>query len=122
MKDLTQERKALKSIFKHLIKEGFQVVAVEPTSLDIGEEDEILQVNKDTSFDEIFDYYFEWDDDYILVVKHTEKDGSARILQTWYGGVEGLYTDASVSDSVRDEFDRATDAWYDEVQEQDIQF
>jgi 3-methyladenine DNA glycosylase/8-oxoguanine DNA glycosylase len=122
MKDLTQERKALKSIFKHLKREGFEIVAVEPTSLDIGEEDEILQVNKDTSFETIFDYYFEWDDDYILVVKHTEKDGGARILQTWFGGAEGLYTDASVNDSVRDEFDRATDAWYDEMEEQDIQF
>jgi len=118
MKELTQERKALKSLFKHLKDGGFSIKALEPQGLE--DDDDILPITKDTSFETIFDYYFEWDDDHILTV---EKEGkSARILQTWYGGTEGLYSNASVPKEIFDDLEKATESWWDEMEEQDIQF
>ena len=120
MKDLTNERTALRSLFKHLKDGGFTIKEVEPQHLEEDEEDEILKVTKDTTFDEIFDYYFVYDDDYILTV---EKDGkSARILQTWYGGTEGLYSDASVPKEIFDDLEKVSEEWYDEMEEKEIQF
>jgi len=73
MKDLTNERTALRSLFKHLKDGGFTIKEVEPQHLEEDEEDEILKVTKDTTFDEIFDYYFVYDDDYILTVERSEE-------------------------------------------------
>jgi hypothetical protein len=118
MKDLTNERTALRSLFKHLKASGFSIKEVEPQHLE--DDEEILKVTESTTFDAIFDYYFVYDDDYILTV---EKDGkSARILQTWWGGVEGLYTNASVPKEIFDDLEKATESWYDEMQAKDIQF
>jgi len=118
MKDLTNEKTALRSLFKHLKDGGFSIKALEPQGLE--DDDDILPITKDTSFETIFDYYFEWDDDHILTV---EKEGkSARILQTWYGGTEGLYTNASAPKELFDDLEKATESWWDEMQEKDIQF
>ena len=121
MKDLTNQRTALQSLFKHLKDGGFTINALEPSeNYDYEEDNDILLITKDTSFKEIFDFYFDYDDDYILTV---EKDGkSARILQTWWGGVEGLYTNASVHEAISEDLDAVTDDWYDEMQAKDIQF
>jgi hypothetical protein len=88
MKDLTNQKTALQSLFKHLKDGGFTINALEPQAhYDIEDDNDILLITKDTTFKEIFDFYFDYDDDYILTV---EKDGkSARILQTWYGGSRG---------------------------------
>ena len=118
MKDLTNERTALRSLFKHLKDEGFTLLKVEPQHLE--DDDDILLITKDTTFDEIFDFYFVYDDDYILTVR---KNGwVARILQTWWGGVEGLYSNASASKEIFDDLEKATESWYDEMEEKDIQF
>jgi len=118
MKDLTNQRTALRSLFKHLKVSGFSINEVEPQHLE--DDDDILLITKDTTFDEIFDFYFVYDDDYILTVR---KNGwVARILQTWWGGVEGLYTNASVPKEIFDDLEKATESWYDEMQEKDIQF
>jgi len=118
MKDLTNERTALRSLFKHLKESGFSIKEVEPQHLE--DDEEILKVTEATTFDAIFDYYFVYDDDYILTV---EKDGkTARILQTWWGGTEGLYTNASVPKELFDDLEKATESWWDEMQEKDIQF
>jgi len=121
MKDLTNEKIALRSLFKHLKDGGFTINALEPQAhYDIEDDNDILLITKDTSFETIFDYYFEWDDDHILTV---EKEGkSARILQTWYGGTEGLYTNASAPKELFDDLEKATESWWDEMQEKDIQF
>ncbi len=128
MKDLTNERTALRSLFKHLTDGGFSIQAVEPQ--DVEEDDDIAEirvpsefassVTKDTTFDQIFDHYFVYDDDYILTV---EKDGkTARILQTWYGGVEGLYTNASAHKDIYDDLDKVSEGWYNEMVEKEIQW
>ena len=121
MKDLTNERTALRSLFKHLTKGGFSIQAVEPQeNYDIEEDEDILLVTKDTTFTEIFDFYFEYDDDYIL---HVEKDGkTARILQTWFGGVEGLFTNASSHKDIYDDLDKVSEDWYNEMEEKEIQW
>jgi len=120
MNDLTNQKTALQSLFKHLKDGGFAIKEVEPQHLEEDEEDEILKVTKDTTFDEIFDYYFVYDDDYILTV---EKDGKvARILQTWWGGAEGLYANASVHEAISEDLDSVTDDWWDEMEAKDIQF
>jgi len=120
MKDLTNERTALRSLFKHLKDGGFTIKEVEPQHLEEDEEDEILKVTEATTFDAIFDYYFVYDDDYILTV---EKDGKvARILQTWWGGAEGLYSNASVHEAISEDLDSVTDDWWDEMEAKDIQF
>ncbi len=128
MKDLTNERTALRSLFKHLTDGGFSIKSVEPQ--DVEEDDDIAEirvpsefassVTKDTTFDQIFDHYFVYDDDYILTV---EKDGkTARILQTWYGGVEGLYTNASAHKDIYDDLDKVSEGWYNEMVEKEIQW
>ena len=118
MKDLTNERTALRSLFKHLKDGGFTIKEVEPQHLE--DDEEILKVTEATTFDAIFDYYFVYDDDYILTV---EKDGkSARILQTWWGGTEGLYTNASVPKEIFDDLEKVSEEWYDEMVEKEIQF
>lgn len=118
MKDLTNEKIALRSLFKHLKDGGFSIKALEPQGLE--DDDDILPITKDTSFETIFDYYFEWDDDHILTV---EKEGKlARILQTWYGGTEGLYSNASVPKELFDDLEKATESWWDEMEEKEIQF
>ena len=128
MKDLTNERTALRSLFKHLTDGGFSIKSVEPQ--DVEEDDDIAEirvpsefassVTKDTTFDQIFDHYFVYDDDYILTV---EKDGkTARILQTWYGGVEGLFTNASAHKDIYDDLDKVSDDWYNEMEEKEIQW
>jgi len=128
MKDLTNERTALRSLFKHLTDGGFSIKSVEPQ--DVEEDDDIAEirvpsefassVTKDTTFDQIFDHYFVYDDDYILTV---EKDGkTARILQTWYGGVEGLFTNASAHKDIYDDLDKVSEDWYDEMVEKEIQW
>lgn len=121
MKDLTNQRTALQSLFKHLKDGGFTINALEPQEhYDIKDDNDILLITKDTTFNEIFDFYFDYDDDYILTV---EKDGkSARILQTWYGGTEGLYTNASVPEEIFDDLEKVSEEWYDEMEEKDIQF
>ena len=118
MKDLTNERRALRSLFKHLTNGGFSIKSVEPR--DVEEDDDILPVTKITAFSEILDHYFVYDDDYILTV---EKDGkTARILQTWYGGVEGLYANASSHKDIYDDLDKVSDDWYNEMVEKEIQW
>lgn len=128
MKDLTNERTALRSLFKHLTDGGFSIKSVEPQ--DVEEDDDIAEirvpsefassVTKDTTFDQIFDHYFVYDDDYILTV---EKDGkTARILQTWFGGVEGLYTNASAHKDIYDDLDKVSEDWYNEMVEKEIQW
>jgi len=120
MKDLTNEKTALRSLFKHLKDGGFTIKEVEPQHLEEDEEDEILKVTEATTFDAIFDYYFVYDDDYILTV---EKDGKvARILQTWWGGAEGLYSNASVHEAISEDLDSVTDDWWDEMEAKEIQF
>ena len=121
MKDLTNEKIALRSLFKHLTDGGFTINALEPQEhYDIEDDNDILLITKDTTFKEIFDFYFDYDDDYILTV---EKDGkSARILQTWYGGTEGLYTNASVHKAISEDLDKVSEEWYDEMEEKEIQF
>jgi hypothetical protein len=121
MKDLTNQKTALQSLFKHLKDGGFTINALEPQAhYDIEDDNDILLITKDTTFNEIFDFYFDYDDDYILTV---EKDGkSARILQTWYGGTEGLYSDASVHKDIFDDLEKVSEEWYDEMEEKDIQF
>ena len=121
MKDLTNERTALRSLFKHLTNGGFSIQAVEPQeNYDIEEDEDILLVTKDTTFTEIFDFYFVYDDDYILTV---EKDGkTARILQTWFGGVEGLFTNASSHKDIYDDLDKVSEDWYNEMEEKEIQW
>lgn len=121
MKDLTNERTALQSLFKHLKDGGFTINALEPSeNYDYEDDNDILLITKDTTFKEIFDFYFDYDDDYILTV---EKDGkSARILQTWWGGVEGLYTNASVPKEIFDDLEKVSEEWYDEMVEKEIQF
>ena len=118
MKDLTNERTALRSLFKHLKESGFSIKEVEPQHLE--DDEEILKVTEATTFDAIFDYYFVYDDDYILTV---EKDGkTARILQTWFGGVEGLFTNASSHKDIYDDLDKVSEDWYNEMEAKDIQF
>jgi hypothetical protein len=121
MKDLTNQRTALRSLFKHLKDGGFTINALEPQAhYDIEDDNDILLITKDTTFNEIFDFYFDYDDDYILTV---EKDGkSARILQTWYGGTEGLYSDASIPEEIFDDLEKVSEEWYDEMEAKDIQF
>jgi len=138
--DRYAKSKALKSLWKHLEKAGFGFVSVEPDS---GEEDEVfghtdMQKHKlfkwGKHFDytneygeeyrytdqSIYEYYEAYDDDYILTVV---KDGKeARILQTWYGGVEGLYSNASAHKDIYDDLDEASDKWYDEMERKDIQW
>ena len=118
MKDLTNEKTALRSLFKHLTDGGFSIKSVEPQNVE--DDDDIFLVTKITAYGEIIDHYFVYDDDYILTV---EKDGkTARILQTWWGGVEGLYTNASVHKAISEDLDKVSEEWYDEMQEKDIQF
>ena len=118
MKDLINEKIALRSLFKHLTDGGFSIKSVEPQEVE--EDEDILPVTKDTTFDQIFDHYFVYDDDYILTV---EKDGkTARILQTWFGGVEGLYANASVHKDIYDDLDKVSDDWYNEMEEKEIQW
>lgn len=118
MKDLTNEKIALRSLFKQLLKSGFTIKEVEPQHLE--EDEETLKITDNTSFNEIFEYYFVYDDDYILTV---EKDGkNARILQTWWGGTEGLYSNASASKEIFDDLEKASEAWWDEMEKKDIQF
>ena len=118
MKDLTNQRTALRSLFKHLTDGGFSIKSVEPQ--DVEEDDDILLVTKITTFDGILDHYFVYDDDYILTV---EKDGkTARILQTWFGGVEGLFTNASSHKDIYDDLDKVSEDWYNEMEAKDIQF
>ena len=118
MKDLTNQRTALQSLFKHLKNEGFAPIKVEPTDLEEGEE--VLEIKEETTFDEIFDFYFVYDADYILTVR---KNGwVARILQTWWGGVEGLYSDASCSKAIFDDLERASEKWYEEMERKEIQW
>ena len=118
MKDLTNERRALRSLFKHLNLGGFSLKSIEPQHVE--EDEDILLITKETTYDQMFDHYFVYDDDYILTV---EKDGkSARILQTWWGGVEGLYTNASVPKEIFDDLEKVSEEWYDEMEEKDIQF
>ena len=118
MKDLTNEKIALRSLFKHLTDGGFSIKSVEPQ--DVEEDDDILLVTKITTFDGILDHYFVYDDDYILTV---EKDGkTARILQTWFGGVEGLFTNASSHKDIYDDLDKVSEDWYNEMEAKDIQF
>lgn len=141
--DRYAKSKALKSLWKHLEKAGFGFVSVEPQCLDYDEEDEVfghtdIQRHKlfkwGKHFDytneygeeyrytnqSIYEYYMAYDDDYILTVV---KDGKqARILQTWYGGVEGLYSNASAHKDIYDDLDEASDKWYDEMERKDIQW
>lgn len=120
MNDLTNQKTALQSLFKHLKSSGFTIKEVEPQHLEDDEEDEILKVTEATTFDAIFDYYFVYDDDYILTV---ERDGKiARILQTWWGGTEGLYSNASADKELYEDLEEATESWWDEMEEKDIQF
>lgn len=141
--DRYAKSKALKSLWKHLEKAGFGFVSIEPQCLDIGEEDEVfghtdMQKHKlfkwGKHFDytneygeeyrytdqSIYEYYEAYDDDYILTVV---KDGKeARILQTWYGGVEGLYSNASAHKDILSDLDEPTEKWYDEMVRKDIQW
>jgi len=118
MKDLTNEKIALRSLFKHLTDGGFSIKSVEPQTVE--DDDDIFLVTKITAFGEIIEHYFVYDDDYILTV---EKDGKvARILQTWWGGVEGLYTNASVPKEIFDDLEKVSEEWYDEMEAKDIQF
>ena len=114
-------RTALQSLFKHLKDGGFTIKALEPSeNYDYEEDEDILLVTKDTTFDEIFEFYFAYDDDYILTV---EKDGkSARILQTWWGGVEGLYSNASIPKEIFDDLEKVSEEWYDEMESKEIQW
>jgi len=118
MKDLINEKIALRSLFKHLTDGGFSIKSVEPQEVE--DDDDILLVTKITDFGTIIDHYFVYDDDYILTV---EKDGkTARILQTWYGGVEGLYANASVHKDICDDLDKVSEDWYVEMLEKEIQW
>ena len=118
MKDLTNEKIALRSLFKHLTDGGFSIKSVEPQHVE--DDDDIFLVTKITAFGEIIEHYFVYDDDYILTV---EKDGkTARILQTWWGGTEGLYTNASAPKELFDDLEKATESWWDEMEAKDIQF
>jgi hypothetical protein len=135
--------KALRSLFQHLVQAGFDFVSIEPQCLDIGEEDEVFghtafqqhqlfkwgkhfdytnQKGEEYRYSDqsIYEYYEAYDDDYILTVV---KDGKqARILQTWYGGVEGLYSNASAHKDIYDDLEEASDKWYDEMERKDIQW
>ena len=118
MKDLTNECRALRSLFKHLNLGGFSLKSIEPQHVE--EDEDILLITKDTTYDQMFDHYFVYDDDYILTV---DKDGkTARILQTLYGGVEGLYADASVHKDIYNDLDKVSDDWYNEMEEKEIQW
>jgi hypothetical protein len=119
MNDLTNQRTALRSLFKHLKSSGFSIKSVEPRYA--VDDEEVLYIEEDTTFNEIFDYYFVYDSEYLLSV---EKDGkSALILQTWWGGTEGLYSDATVqTKEVFDDLEKATESWWDEMEEKEIQF
>ena len=118
MNDLTNQKTALRSLFKHLTDGGFSIKSVEPQNVE--DDDDIFLVTKITAYGEIIDHYFVYDDDYILTV---EKDGkSARILQTWWGGVEGLYSNASCDKEIFDDLEKVSEEWYDEMQAKDIQF
>ena len=118
MKDLTNQRTALRSLFKHLTDGGFSIKSVEPQEVE--DDDDILLVTKITDFGTIIEHYFVYDDDYILTV---EKDGkTARILQTWFGGVEGLYANASVHKDICDDLDKVSEDWYVEMLEKEIQW
>ena len=99
---------------------GAGVVDEQTAFVSVEEDEDILPVTKDTTFDQIFDHYFVYDDDYILTV---EKDGkTARILQTWYGGVEGLYSNSSSHKDIYDDLDKVSEDWYDEMEEKEIQW
>jgi hypothetical protein len=115
------KKTALQSLFKHLKDGGFTIKALEPSeNYDYEEDEDILLVTKDTTFDEIFEFYFVYDDDYILTV---EKNGkSARILQTWWGGVEGLYSNASIPKEIFDDLEKVSEEWYDEMESKEIQW
>jgi len=118
MNDLTNQKTALRSLFKHLTDGGFSIKSVEPQTVE--DDDDIFLVTKITAYGEIIDHYFVYDDDYILTV---EKDGkTARILQTWFGGVEGLFTNASSHKDIYDDLDKVSEDWYDEMEAKDIQF
>jgi len=112
------KRHAIKSLFKHLKLEGFSIKGLEPQYLE--DDEDLLEIKEDTPFETIMEHYFTYDDDYMLTV---EKDGkTARILQTWWGGVEGLYSDAVVPKEIFDDLERASETWYDEMQEKEIDF
>ena len=132
MKDLTNQKIALRSLFKHLERKGFSIISFEPQNLE--DEDEILYLKdilnpqlydgqvyrRIKALDKIYEFYFEYDDDYILTV---EKHGKyARILQTWWGGVEGLYSNASCDKEIFDDLEEATEKWWDVMEAKEIQF
>jgi hypothetical protein len=118
MNDLTNQKTALRSLFKHLTDGGFSIKSVEPQHVE--DDDDIFLVTKITAYGEIIEHYFVYDDDYILTV---EKDGKyAHILQTWWGGVEGLYSNASCDKEIFDDLEKVSEEWYDEMQAKDIQF
>lgn len=119
------KRHAIKSLFKHLKLEGFSIKELEPYHLE--DYEDLLEIKEDTPFETIMEHYFTYDEDYILSV---EKDGvKFRVLQTWWGGVEGLWSDYSwerlghpKAVQIREDIDRASDKWYDEMQEKEIDF
>ena len=119
MNDLTNQKTALRSLFKHLTDGGFSIKSVEPQ--DVEDDDDIFLVTKITAFGEIIEHYFVYGNcECILTV---EKDGKyARILQTWWGGVEGLYSNASCDKEIFDDLEKATESWWDEMEEKEIQF